>query len=205
MLLFVPPPGSLCTYSQNPTSAFRTFSGNYGIMSFVTLTSYSLGYTSLDQAVQMKAPIMNLYLRDSGNTVVPTVDAIEYAVSEKGLDFGNTGETRRTFTIRTCVAPTYTNVSRVEGLLDDLTTSTQVVNRLNFCAGDTPDKLTSSIVGTRGSLAWPASGFTYLAVRKQTDVFSDCARRRSLVEFFTWAYTNDVARSLVAMNYFAAL
>lgn len=57
----------------------------------------------------------------------------------------------------------------------------------------------------QGTFAWPAAGYTYLVMRKDTDVFNDCARRQATVDFWHCFYTSDVAKSLAVLHGFSPL
>lgn len=61
-----------------------------GVMSYVLVTPYTIGYVGLGDALNMGMPMASLNI--SGKVLAPSITALEYAVLELGLSFGNNGD-----------------------------------------------------------------------------------------------------------------
>jgi len=72
--------------------------------------------------------------------------------------------------------------------------------------GDTPDRLTASLLNPKAGVTWPISGFLYLVMRKATvRPGATCQHRYETVKFWSWFYTSPLAQLLVSEYGFAPL
>ena len=70
-----------------------------------------------------------------------------------------------------------------------------------------PQRLTASVMGAKGSEAWPIVGYTYFSVRLNTTrpTDDDCSIRKSVLHWFEWFYQSDTVVDIAKHQGFAAL
>ena len=68
----------------------KTTGDSPGLRAYVAKTQYSIGYCTLGEAADSNLPMARL--QKGGAVVAPTASAIDFAVLQKGMDFGNNGE-----------------------------------------------------------------------------------------------------------------
>ncbi len=66
-----------------------------------------------------------------------------------------------------------------------------VQSAMNDFADSFTDKFTNVIVNGSGDNTWPIAGYTYLVLH--TTSMTDCTKAKAIVDFFTWAMTDENA------------
>lgn len=85
-----------------------------------------------------------------------------------------------------------------------LPTPRAVGHALMELGGNFDKRFTADLTGPKGTFAWPISGYTYLAMRKNTTIDA-CAHRTAVVEYWTWFYTSEIVRETAEGLGFATL
>eukprot|EP00960_Hanusia_phi_P077188 768661-Hanusia_phi.AAC.2 len=79
-------------WNKTDPNVYNMREGNDGVASAVLATPYSMGYSVLGNALDLELPVPELLTGTSSKPVVASTESVEFAVSEKGLDFGNNGD-----------------------------------------------------------------------------------------------------------------